>query len=136
MTPWTRLLRYPDTIEALYASPPSLQRFAITEIGWESDPHICILRGVLAKFPDYPMDAWESDANRIGLRLILEGLHHFEMTGWSFENLVDLTIETDPENGQILINARGDELSLSARCTSLHLRDIYAYRSLRAEPVN
>ena len=136
MSDWIELLRNPESIASLYDKPPSLKKFALSEVSWDEEQDACMIRGTLARFPDFPRSDWEEDANRVGLRLWLEELDEFAFEGWSFENVVDVEIEELAGSSQVLIVARGDVVTFRATCGSLHVADVFAYHSLQAEPVN
>lgn len=136
MMNWTKLLRHPEAIDSLYEKPPSLQGFALSEITWQREDDACVLRGTLAQFADFPRSQWEDDANRVGIRMRLEGVDDFEMDGWSFENLVDLQIDQTDGGAQLIVTADGDDVSFRVRCSGLHVSDVFAYHAVRPETSN
>lgn len=136
MTAWTKLLRRPEMIDTLFERDPSLAGFALSEISWEREKRSCMMRGSLAEFADFPRTNWEDDANRVGIRLWLEGIDSFEMKGWSFDNIVDLEISQIEGGSKLRVVARGTNVLLRIDCTSLHVADVFAYHSMDAEPVN
>ena len=130
MPSWTTLLRRPELIEGLYSTPPSLDDFDLSEVSFDAAQNSCSLRGTLSEFPDFPRTGWEDDANRVGIRLRLEGLEEFEIRGWSFENIVHLSIRLLHEGPKIAVSAEGEQTSLQAVCSTLHLEDLFAYHSV------
>lgn len=129
MPSWTKLLRRPELIEGLYERPPCLDDFALSEVSFEDADNACDLGGTLAQFPDFPRPGWEDDANRAGMRLRLEGLGTFELEGWAFENIVDLSIEQIRAGG-IRVIADGEAVFFRAVCDSLHVANIFAYHEV------
>ncbi len=136
MTSWIELLKNPEAIDSLYDRPPSLAEFSLSEISWERDKQACMIRGTLARFPDFPRSNWEEDANRVGLRLWLEELDEFAIEGWSFNNVVDIEIDPVEGGAKYLVVAQGDKLSFRATCEALRVGDIFAYHSLQVQPAN
>lgn len=131
MKQWTRLLRHPNTIEGLYDGIPSLHGFGLAEMLWDRSEPSCLLRGTLARFPDYPKAQWEEDANRLAIRLVLQGLEDFEMRGWDFENIIDLSVELISGTSKIIVIGDGEDLSFRGVCNALHVENVYAYHSPR-----
>lgn len=129
MKHWTKLLRFPKIIERLYEGTPSLDGFELAEMFWDRVEGTCFLRGTLARFPDYPQSDWEADANRLAIRLALQGLEDFEMRGWDFENIIDLSMELISGTSKIIVIGDGEDLSFRGVCHGLDIENIYAYHS-------
>ena len=127
MTNWIDFLRHPRTIDALYDRPPSLDGFGLTEFSWETDTDRCVLRGSLAQFPDHPLPRWEDDANRAAIRLLLDKIEEFCLTGWSFDNIVDVIVVRRQSDSKLEVMATGDEVSFRAVCTAIDVLEVFAY---------
>lgn len=132
MTSWIQLLRSPELIESLYETPPSLVDFQLSEIGFDASENACTLRGTLSEFPDFARPGWEDDANCAGIRWQLEGIDEFDLQGWSFENIVDLSIESLGRPQPLEVTAEGDPLTLRVVCNSVHVANVFAYHSVGA----
>lgn len=126
---WTDLLEEPDLITSLFSTPPALTDFLLAELHISGDQDACMFRGTFSSFPDSRLPDWEDDANRLGMHLWLLDLVEFEISGWSTENLIDLTLEFESQKSFIDVHASGDTFSFQGRCRSLHVEKLFAYRT-------
>lgn len=129
MYPWTKYLQRPHTIENLYEETPSLEDFELLEISWDGDEDAAILRGTLSEFADFPEKDWEDDANRVGIRLWLQRPREFSMTGWGFENVVDIDIER-VDATTLRLEAVGEDLELEASCQSMQVSNVFGFHGV------
>lgn len=132
---WTQFLDRPEAIASLYQRGPSLKQFRLAEVSWDYERALCMLRGTLARFADFPRPGWEDDANRVGIRLTLVSLEEFEMDGWDYDGRVDMTVEAG-EAGGVIVSIGSEEIDFFARCAGLELSDIYAYHALDTDRPN
>lgn len=133
---WTQFLTRPRIIERLYDKTPSLAGFRLTEITFDRTDGGCMLRGAMARFPDFPPSHWEDDANRAGIRLWLDDLVDFELDGWTAENPVDITIERIDRRNRFRLVADGEDLRFEATCRGLEITDIFAYHAVEPDERN
>lgn len=129
MNDWTRLLRSPEMVEDLYGDSPSLEGFLLSELRWSHQDKYFELRGTLAAFPPVRRPTWEGDANRLAIRLILEGVISHDIKGWGFDNTVTIEIEHDQEENTLYVRGHGEELTFEVICDGLDVTEIFAYHS-------
>ena len=125
---WTQFLDRPEQLEGLFKYGPLLAGFRLAEISWDYDEGACLIRGALSQFADFPQPNWEDDANRVGLRLRLEGVEDFEFEGPHLLEPIDLSLEAQ-RDGALLLLAEAEELKLRVRFVSLKIDDIFAFHS-------
>ncbi len=133
---WTKFLDRPELIEGLYQYGPVLTDFRLSEISWDHDEGICLLRGTLSQFADYPRPHWEDDANRVGIRLRLESVREFEFDGTQFYEPLDLSVDSDDGGATVVVTARGQDLVFRAVCSGLSVDDVFAYHALDRDRPN
>jgi hypothetical protein len=116
-------------IEDLFRGAPSLTGFTLAELRWGHQEKYFELRGTLSSFPRIHLPHWEPDANRLGLRLLLEEVSFFEIQGWDYENRIDLEIEVQSEDNVLVVRGVGEEVSFEVICGGLDVSEVYAYHS-------
>lgn len=128
--PWSRMTRAPDLIEDLFdgASPP-LTSFRLAELRWEHGTKRLELRGTLSTFPSIRRPDWESDANRLAIRLALEDVRSYNVKGWDFESPIDLEVYHQQDENTLLVLGQNDSLTVEIVCDGIDVTEIFAYHS-------
>lgn len=116
MEDWTRYLQNPRAIESLYSECPSLRDFDLFGVSLDREGPIVRVRGNLSTFPSRPSPRWPAAANRVQLTLALSGISELSVTGWSTENVGDLSFaEAEPGGTRVVFASRDCRIECVAR---------------------
>ena len=124
---WHDFAQNPEAVTSLYDVPPSLQGLQLQEITLHVDGPRLELRGDLTRFPDRPPARWvASGYNAVQLQLDLFGLQSVQLSGWSTENRVDITMEQTP-GGLIALSAQGMNCNVVVTCQFFRIAHLRGY---------
>ena len=95
---WTNLLLDSTSLKNFFCHEPLLEGITLFEINLRRDEPNCEMRFTLPEFPSNPPKKWQTSGfNRIQVTLQLISVARIELTGWSVDNVGNMTIEKNDE---------------------------------------
>lgn len=124
---WIDLLVDSSAIRAVFGEElPTLNKVDLHELSLHRDGPRVSLRFDLSVFPTSPPKKWAAlGFNRVQLKLLAVGAHDLAVKGWGSECKCDITIS--PDNGKLILQAKGRSLEFSMSTDSLFLDGVNAY---------
>jgi|688.fasta_scaffold288525_2 hypothetical protein len=123
---WIDYLGNKLAVDSVYSAAPSLVDVRLHEVRLHQDGPRVSLRLDLNDFPDNPPRKWVvGKFNRTQLTLVLIDISDFQMTGWSLNNIGDLTF--DKCNVGIRVKFAGPSLRIECTARFIEVEKISGY---------
>lgn len=120
---WIDLLHKPQSLLGLYDDEPPLESFALSFYSLKGQGGEFRFAGRFARFPDNPRPGMGGNEN-FAIGLALADLHFFEASGWTPYPIVDVKIESHPDDSNLIsIEFGNDEIHVKAIGEFLYLTD-------------
>jgi hypothetical protein len=114
----------PERLLGMFPTEPSLEGIRIHEISFSQEGPSCVLRFDLRDFPNSPPEKW-LEYNRIQLCVNCFGARDVELSGWSLNNIGNLSLTRNDDS--LAIAFESEERFLRLNCLSLIIQNATAY---------
>lgn len=122
--PLYEYLDNPERLSCIFQNEPNLDLVRIHRISFTQDGPSCVLKFDLPEFPRSPPEKWR-EFNRVQLCVNCFGIRDVELSGWSLNNVGNLSLIRNGESLEITF--KSEERFLRLNCLSLLLQNVTAY---------
>lgn len=124
---WNELSLNPEAVSRLYHVPPSLQDVHLVQVVLHRDGPRVSVCATLTQFPDNPPSRWIRDGfNAVTIQFDLFDTRDLEISGWTTENVGDVSIRQKPE-GRISFVVCSKDVLLKLSCGSFRVAHVTGY---------